>query len=105
MSCVRVSEDGSELQGAYSPLVDFVPSTPVKQSLNTEEGQQTKNNSRWWRRPKLTEQQWAFLLLVAFGAVAVLLAIGSQQIMSIYGRTDSAPESKIPAPSRAQPPQ
>ncbi|CAD5116493.1 DgyrCDS5372 [Dimorphilus gyrociliatus] len=103
--CVRVSEDGSELQGAYSPLVDFVPSTPVRQSPNTDDSQQTKNSSGSWRRPRLSEQQWAFLLLVAFGAVAVLVAICSQQIMSVYSPTDQASESKIPAPSRAQPPQ
>lgn len=83
---IRICEDGSEVVGAFSPVVSFTtqghePVSPLEADV--------KQESKLVESKPLTDQQWAMIILMGFVVFAVLVAIIAQQIIKY--RSSSIP--------------
>lgn len=86
---IRQCEDGAmELSGAYSPGVTFNTSSPKQPQVSGAVAATAV--SRVERKP-LSDQQWAFILLLGFTVCAVLLALLAQRIIAYTAANSTAP--------------
>lgn len=75
---IRICEDGSEVVGAFSPVVSFT--TQGHEPVSPQEAD-VKQESKLVESKPLTDQQWAMIILMGFVVFAVLVAIIAQQII------------------------
>eukprot|EP00105_Crassostrea_gigas_P017957 XP_011435920.1 PREDICTED: fibronectin type-III domain-containing protein 3A isoform X3 [Crassostrea gigas] len=83
---IRICEDGSEVVGAFSPVVSFT--TQGHEPVSPQEAD-VKQESKLVESKPLTDQQWAMIILMGFVVFAVLVAIIAQQIIKY--RSSSIP--------------
>ena len=75
---IRICEDGSEVVGAFSPVVTFT--TQGHEPVCAQEAD-IKQESKLVEPKQLTDQQWAMIILMGFVVFAVLVAFVAQQII------------------------
>lgn len=75
---IRICEDGSEVVGAFSPVVSFT--TQGHEPVSAQE-MDVKQESKLVEPKQLTDQQWAMIILMGFVVFAVLVAFVAQQII------------------------
>lgn len=83
---IRICENGSEVVGAFSPVVSFT--TQGHEPVSPQEAD-VKQESKLVESKPLTDQQWAMIILMGFVVFAVLVAIIAQQIIKY--RSNSFP--------------
>ena len=87
---IRECSDGSgDLNGAFSPGASFTTTSPKLQQ--SQVGAVSTAVSRVTDRRPLSDQQWAFILLLGFTVCAVLLALLAQRIIAYTAANNTAP--------------
>ena len=104
---VRESSDGSaaDIHGPFSPGTHF--STPTPEPLQRlTPARDLESRASILAEPKQwTDQQWAAVILLCFGVLAVLVAIVTQQVIAYMGDSPPAapPSSGSPTPQSHPP--